>query len=87
MQKIDRGRAERIKGDLIMLKAFRLLARTVFLSVACFISSSEAAFEPRASKAERTDVAKSHVQDRDHRAGDAAVCRERREGQMSRQVD
>jgi hypothetical protein len=46
-----------------MLRAFGFVARTVFLSVACFISSSEAAFEPWASKAEPTDVPKSHVQD------------------------
>ena len=46
-----------------MLKAFRLLACTVFLSVACFISLSKAAFEPWGSNTDPTDVPKSHVQD------------------------
>jgi len=46
-----------------MLKAFRLVACTGFLSVACFTRLSTGAFEPWASNAAPTDAPRSYVQD------------------------
>lgn len=46
-----------------MLKAFKLVACTVFFSTACLIPPSKGAFEPWASNTDPTDVPKSQVQE------------------------
>lgn len=46
-----------------MLKAFRLLACTVFVWLACLVALSKAALEPWASDTDPADIPKSHVQD------------------------
>ena len=45
------------------LKAFRLVACTVFFSVSCFTPLSKGQFEPWASNTDPTDVPKSYVQE------------------------
>ena len=44
-----------------MLKAFRLIACTVFVSVGCLTTLANGQFEPWASKTDRAAVPKSRV--------------------------